>query len=313
MDRYSFLVSRARIAFAVGMLITAAVAASATAEGFRIETKIFVGKDKEPTSTTTTLFMNGVVYDFLSSPEQIAVFSQPRGNKPGRFILLDPERGVRTEFSTEKLNGAMDNLTKWASQQKNSFLKFSSNPKFDESYDKASGKIVLTSYEENYRIDTVAPERPETLGEYREFLDWYTKLNTLLEAGPPPGPRLQVNAALAKHKVIPTRVELTHRETTSRFGPSMTSPGGCRRPIGRGSMMRMRRWPRIRTWRMKSLSTGCGRLRRRLPMRRSPRWMRRSSGRRIVDSHDSLVTSGLCLLERLLACRTVKPMISSPS
>jgi len=211
MDRYSFFVLRARVAFAVGMLITAAVAASATAEGFRIETKIFVGKEKEPTSTTTTLFMNGVVYDFLSSPEQIAVFSQPRGNKPGRFILLDPERGVRTEFSTEKLNGAMENLTKWASQQKNSFLKFAANPKFDESYDKSSGKIVLTSYEENYRIDTATPERPEALAEYREFLDWYTKLNTLLEAGPPPGPRLQVNAALAKHKVIPTRVELTRQ------------------------------------------------------------------------------------------------------
>jgi hypothetical protein len=211
MDRCSFCSTRTRMTLAIGALITVAVAASAAAEGFRIATKVFVGKDKEPTSTTTTLFLNGVVYDFLSSPDQIAVFSQPRGNKPGRFILLDPERRVRTEFSTEKLSGAMENLTKWASQQKNSFLKFAANPKFDESYDKASGKIVLTSYEENYRIDTATPERPEAMGEYREFLDWYTKLNTLLEAGPPPGPRLQVNAALAKHKVIPTRVELTRQ------------------------------------------------------------------------------------------------------
>jgi hypothetical protein len=209
MDRYSFCPVRTRVAIAIGVLITAATAVSAAAEGFRIETKVFVGKDKEPKSTATTLFLNGLVYDFLSEPEQVAVFSKPRGNKPGRFILLDKERRVRTEFSTEKLSGAMDKLYKWASQQKDPFLKFAADPKFDESYDKESGKIVLTSYEENYRIDTTTPDRPETLAEYREFLDWYTKLNTLLEAGPPPGPRLQVNAALAKHKLIPTRVELT--------------------------------------------------------------------------------------------------------
>ena len=103
----------------------------------------------------------------------------------------------------------MEKLNKWASQQKDPVLKFAADPKFDEKFDKDSGQILLTSYEENYRIDTEAPEKPEVLAEYHEYLDWYTKLNTLLEAGPPPGPRLRVNAALAKHKVIPTQVELT--------------------------------------------------------------------------------------------------------
>jgi hypothetical protein len=183
----------------------------ASAEGFRIETKIYVGKEKEPASTATTLFLNGTVYDFLAEPEQVAVFRKPPGDKPGRFILLDPDRRVRTEFSTEKVSGAIEKLNKWASQQKNPVLKFAAEPKFDEKFDKDTGQILLTSYEENYRIDTTAPERPEALAQYREFLDWYTKLNTLLEAGPPPGPRLLVNAALAKHKVIPTQVELTRQ------------------------------------------------------------------------------------------------------
>ena len=30
-------------------------------------------------------------------------------------------------------------------------------------------------------------EQPEAMGEYREFLDWYTKLNTLLRGGPAAG------------------------------------------------------------------------------------------------------------------------------
>jgi len=42
------------------------------AEGFRIETKIFVDDEDEPASTAMTLFLDGVVYDFLGEPEQIA-------------------------------------------------------------------------------------------------------------------------------------------------------------------------------------------------------------------------------------------------
>ncbi len=46
------------------------------------------------------------------------------------------------------------------------------------------------------------------MAEYREYLDWYTRLNTLLQAGPPPEPRLAVNAALARYQIVPVSVEL---------------------------------------------------------------------------------------------------------
>src|SRR4029079_13138904 len=45
--------------------------------------------------------------------------------------------------------------------------------------------------------------------EYREFLNSYTRLNTLLQGGPPPEPRLRLNDALARHRVIPLKVELS--------------------------------------------------------------------------------------------------------
>jgi hypothetical protein len=48
------------------------------------------------------------------------------------------------------------------------------------------------------------------LTDYREFLDWYTRLNTLLSAGSfPPEPRLRLNDAFARHEVVPLNVELT--------------------------------------------------------------------------------------------------------
>ena len=68
---------------------------------------------------------------------------------------------------------------------------------------------MLASHEESYKIETTPADEPEALAEYREFLDWYTRLNTLLSAGPPPEPRLQVNAALARYQIVPVSVELT--------------------------------------------------------------------------------------------------------
>ena len=53
-------------------------------------------------SETTTLFLDGVVYDFLKKPEQTAVFRKPGGGKPGQFILLNEQRSILTKFSTEQ-------------------------------------------------------------------------------------------------------------------------------------------------------------------------------------------------------------------
>ena len=188
--------------------LLAFVATAARAEDFRIETKIFVGDEEEPVSTTTTLFQRGVVYDFLAEPEQIAVFSKPRGGKPGRFILLDVDRRVKTELSTDQLADAINKLRNWAARQHDPLLKFAANPQFNETFDRSTGQLLLASHEESYTIKTEAADAPQTLAEYREFLDWYARLNTLMQAGPPPEPRLAVNAALARYQVVPLQVEL---------------------------------------------------------------------------------------------------------
>lgn len=196
------------LAVSVVVLVGAALSTLAAADDFRIETKVFVGDEEEPISKTTTLFHRGVVYDFLAEPEQIAVFRKPGGGKPGRFILLDPERRVRTELSTDQLADVMNKLRNWAARQRDSFLQFSANPQFEESFDRATGQLLLASHEESYTIKTEPADVPEALAEYREFLDWYARLNALLRAAPPPEPRLQVNAALARYQIVPVSVEL---------------------------------------------------------------------------------------------------------
>ena len=195
---------------ALALVMLACVAAPrAAAEEFRIETRVYVDDEPKPVSETTTLFLDGVVYDFLAEPAQVAVFRKPGGGRLGRFILLDPSHEIRTELSTDQLAGAMGKLRAWAAQQTDPFLKFAANPQFNESYDEQSGRLTLASLTETYEVDTAKTDHPVAQAEYQEFLDWYTRLNTLLSAGPPPQPRLQLNAALARHNVIPLKVKLT--------------------------------------------------------------------------------------------------------
>ena len=85
---------------------------------------------------------------------------------------------------------------------------FAANPRFDETYDRETGKLVLTSSLQTYTVETNQTQHQDSLGSYREFLDWYTQLNTLLSTPIPPDPRLKLNESLARHKAIPTKVEL---------------------------------------------------------------------------------------------------------
>ena len=184
------------------------VAVSTHGESFRIETKIYVGEQEEPTSETMTLFEGGVVYDFLAAPKQIAVFRKPSADRPGRFILLDPQREFRTELDTERIDRALTKIRDWASEQPDPMLRFAAAPEFEESYTAESGELVLASHLQTYRVATSVADKPAALAEYREFLDWYSRLNAL-HRGLPPEPRLALNAALTRHAVVPVSVELT--------------------------------------------------------------------------------------------------------
>jgi NAD-dependent SIR2 family protein deacetylase len=85
---------RIALALCIVVVTLAGMAAPLAADDFRIETKVYAGKDK--VSHNTTLFEAGYVYDYLSDPERVAVFDQHHG----RFIVLDPVRKVKSEVKT---------------------------------------------------------------------------------------------------------------------------------------------------------------------------------------------------------------------
>jgi len=179
---------------------------SACGKDFRVENKVFSGNRKEPVSRSTTLFLNGVVYDYLDDPDEVIVFDKAEG----RFVLLGMDRKVRSELTTQEVQALTNRLRQIASNQPDPFVRFLADPNFSQQYDSASGELVLASSWMTYRVVLAVAESPTVAQQYREFSDWYARLSSLLNPGSkPPAARLAVNEALARRNAIAREVYLT--------------------------------------------------------------------------------------------------------
>jgi len=188
------------------LLTLAMFCASARGEDFRIESKTFVGKDKAPASENVTLFRAGVVYDYLSDPQGVAVFDKAHG----RFILLNPARKIKTEIKTDDVTTFAQSVKAAAGQSQNKFLRFSANPEFHSTFDEEREELSLTSPYMTYQVLTAKAKNLVAAQQYREFLDWYARLNAMTNpSSPPPFPRLILNEHLANRELVATQVQLT--------------------------------------------------------------------------------------------------------
>jgi hypothetical protein len=190
------------------VLVFGLVYGACLADDFRIETKVFVGKDKSPLSQTTTLFKAGYVYDYLSSPsnpEQVAVLDKQHG----RFILLDHTRKLKTEIKSEDVLAFARQCQTLSAKSSNAFLKFAADPEFETDFS-ADGELTLSSQFINYKLQTQPANTPEAAQQYREFSDWYARFNAMSNPeSTPPFARLVVNDELATRGLVPTEVQLT--------------------------------------------------------------------------------------------------------
>jgi hypothetical protein len=183
---------------AAGML-----AATAAADDFYVQNKVFLGKE---TIESTTVFSAGTVYDFLSSPDETTLFDAPRS----RFVILDPTRRVKTLVSTEQVDGFMQKMKSEALNRPVPLLLFLADPKFEETYDADSGELVLSSEWMKYKVKTAPPKLEEMTARYARYSNWQVKLNALIKPGSlPPFARLLLNESLAKRDRVPSEVELT--------------------------------------------------------------------------------------------------------
>jgi hypothetical protein len=180
-------------------------AGSAIAEDFCIQSKVFVGKEKEAVESIT-IFRAGNVYDFLTSPVEITVFD-PRHQ---RFVVLDPERKIKAEVTISQVAQFSEKVKRESLLRNIPLLSFLAEPSFEESYDEATGDLALTSDWMDYHVKTVAPKIEAAAQQYFDYCQWQTQLNTFIKPGSfPPFARLALNDALHKHGRFPVEVQVT--------------------------------------------------------------------------------------------------------
>ncbi|HYW77972.1 MAG TPA: hypothetical protein VE890_00275 [Thermoguttaceae bacterium] len=175
-------------------------------EDFRVDNEVFVGKRTDPASRSTTIFHNGVVYDFMDEPDEVIVLDKAAE----RFVLLDMARRIRSDLSVEDVTTFTTQLQRSAEKNGDPFIGFLANPKFDEQFDEGSSELTLSSEWMIYRLELQSAGSPQLAHQYREFCDWYARLNTMLHQGAkPPTARLLVNEAISRHAATAREVELT--------------------------------------------------------------------------------------------------------
>lgn len=191
------------------LIAHAGLASSGLGADLRIETRVYAGPAPAVVGESLTCFRDGVVYDFRDADDRVTIFRGETASGPARFVLLDTAGKRRTSMDAEQVTAAVGKLERWARSQADPVLRFSGNPAFTETYDADTGELRLTADQLSYRLVTMPLKKPEIRLELRQFLDGFARLQTLLDAGLPPGPRLRVNEALFRHSAAPLEVELS--------------------------------------------------------------------------------------------------------
>lgn len=204
----------------VWMLAMIATAASvARGEDFRIDTDIFIGSSKTPAAEVLTLFHSGNVYDFqLSGSEEITMFEPRRA----QLTVIDPLKKRRTTLSTLDLLNAAVSLQTAVVEQRNPNPVFlaAAQPVFEVTSEEIQEngsdftRLTFAGKPIQYTVTAQKARHPSAANEYRYFSDWSARLSSLRPgSGLPAGARCEVNDALARKGLLPTKVEREIQET----------------------------------------------------------------------------------------------------
>ncbi|MBN2293469.1 MAG: hypothetical protein JXM70_13650 [Pirellulales bacterium] len=173
---------------------------------FRVENKVFLGSDKKPLSESTTIFKDGIVYDYLVETGEVTVFDIERE----RFFLLDTRLKLKTQLSSKLVKAATDSLKSRADLSSDPFASFLINPRFDCQVDDERGELLFSSTMLEYRVVAVPAKTEEIANDYWRFADWFARLKTYIRPGArPPFARMLVNEELGRRGELPREVHLT--------------------------------------------------------------------------------------------------------
>lgn len=188
-----------------------------SAEDFRIDTEIFRGSSKTPEIEVLTIFHSGNVYDFqLTEPQEITVFEPRRGV----LTLLNVKEKKKASVTTQELLNAALNMQAAAVNAGNPVFAAAAQPVFEmtsadfQENNSNFTRLTFVGKPIQYTVTGQTARHPAAANDYRYFSDWSARLSSLRSGNLPAGARLEVNDAIAKKGLLPTKVERVIQEST---------------------------------------------------------------------------------------------------
>jgi hypothetical protein len=212
-----------------GIAVLLFCAASAPAQDFRVYTQIFDLRSREaaekkgqplpPPGRSTSLFHAGKVYDYVDAGQRMLIFEPAHE----RFLIVDASnrhitavpftfienRLFRAGKATEEKIAQLEAEGTPEAIRQAELLKFWLNPKFNEKYDDQKHTVTLSSRFLSYEVECSGHDSPELIEAYLNYTDWAQRMNYLVNPRVmPPAPRLALNDALRRRKMLPVKVTL---------------------------------------------------------------------------------------------------------
>ena len=178
------------------------IATTTTAQEFRVETDVFIDNGRQPVAQHLTLFTGNLVYDFaMTRADEVTMLDTQRG----RVVLMDLTKKTKTEVSTQTLLDFTAKIKQIALEKGNGVVSL----EFQTQFDVAAKTIELTSDHVTYTASAIEAQQPEAVERYREFADWYARLNAVRPGNLPPFGRLRLNRELADRQWLPQSITRT--------------------------------------------------------------------------------------------------------
>lgn len=176
----------------------------------RVDTSLFIADQSAPVSHNVTFFTDGHVYDFGKTSEKDAATEITVYDFRTRtFTLLEDKRKVKFSISQSRLVQLTEAMRAETAQDPK--LKIFATAEYTETADNASGWTTVNGGLIKYRFKGKSPRDIRIVDSYCDFLDQYTLLAVLDPRRMPPFPRLRLNQAIKKQRVIPGEIRLDIR------------------------------------------------------------------------------------------------------
>ena len=131
-------------------------------EDFRIQTTVHVGSSSSASVNSLTLFNSATIYDFLDhgmDQSDITVFDITRG----RFVLLDPQRRVKTTLTKDFLIRFLEQIR---SQTSSTALANYVQPKLEHEFNPVTKTVRVSSDYLTYQATGITPKFDSAVQRY---------------------------------------------------------------------------------------------------------------------------------------------------